>query len=212
MSQTLSSDEQMRAERFRFAHDRRRYIVAHGMMRAILADYLDMTPQQIRFVTGDYGKPALAPDQGQIDFNLSHSEDLAIVACTYNRELGVDIEYMRPLDEIDLIAAHFFAPAERAVLLQMAEEQKLQAFYACWTHKEAYIKAIGLGLAMPLDRFVVSLGLDEDARLLWVEDQPQEQERWQMRALTPPSGYAATILVAGTEWELTCWRWQPDND
>jgi 4'-phosphopantetheinyl transferase len=209
MAQTLSPEEQLHAERFHFARDRRRYITAHGMMRAILADYLNTMPQQVRFITGEYGKPALAPDQGQLSFNLSHSEGLALLACAYGRELGVDIEYMRPLDDIDLIAAHFFAPAERAVLSQVAPEQKLQAFYACWTRKEAYIKAIGMGLTMPLDHFVVSLAPHEDAHLLWVKDQPQEPDRWQLRALTPPTDYAATLLVAGAGWNFSCYRWQP---
>jgi len=212
MSQTLSSEEQTRAERFHFGRDRRCYIVAHGMVRMILADYLEMPPQQVRFVIGDYGKPTLAPDQGRISFNLSHSEDFALLACTYGREVGVDLEYMRPLDDIDLIATHFFAPAERDVLSQIDPMLKLQSFYACWTRKEAYIKAIGMGLTMPLDRFTVSLAPNEDARLLWVAGQPQEPERWQMRALTPPTGYAATLIIAGDGWDLTCWRWQPDND
>ncbi len=207
MALTLSPEEQTHAARFRFARDRRRYIVAHGAMRAVLAGYLNMPPQQVRFVTGEHGKPALAPDQGHITFNLSHSEDLALFACACDRELGVDIEYMRPIDDIDLIATHYFAPTERAVLSQIAPAYKLQAFYHCWTRKEAYIKAIGRGLAMPLDRFVVSLAPDEDARLLWVEDQPQEPNCWQMRALAPAPDYAAALLVAGEGWDLSCWRW-----
>jgi 4'-phosphopantetheinyl transferase len=204
----LSSEERARAARFHFARDRRCFIVAHGMMRTVLAGYLGVTPQEVRFVVDQYGKPALASGQSQLTFNLSHSGSLALLACSLDRALGIDIEYMRALDDIDLIASHFFAPRERLVLSQMASGQKLQAFYACWTRKEAYIKAIGLGLAMPLESFAVSLASGEDARLLWVAGQPRQLEQWQIATLAPIPTYAAALVVAGSGWNLSCWQWQ----
>lgn len=161
-------------------------------------------------VYGLRGKPSLAPSYGgeSIRFNVSHSNELALYAMTNHREVGVDIEFMRPLDEVESIARRFFSTREQAILRSLPAHLKQQGFYNCWTRKEAYIKATGEGISQPLDQFDVSLAPGEPARLLSVSGKPDEASRWSFEVLRPSIEYAAALAVEGSGWQLMCWKWE----
>lgn len=198
----------MRAELFHFEQDRKRFIVGRGVLRTILALYLGTEPSRLQFCYGPHGKPYLADRLGDatLRFNLAHSHELALYAFTRGREIGVDLEYIRYMPGVEQIAARFFSTRENAVLHALPTSQKQEAFFNCWTLKEAYIKAIGNGLAQPLDKFDVSLAPGEPARLLSVEGAPEEASRWSLKALTPAPGYVAALAVEGHDWRLTYWQ------
>lgn len=203
----LSPDEQQRATRFRFERDRRRFAIARGSLREILADYLGEEPERLRFAEGPHGKPALGEphrDSG-LRFNLSHSEALALCAVTRGREVGVDVEAVRPLPDADALAERFLSAAERAALGALPGARRLEAFFRCWTRKEAYLKAVGAGLLQPLDGFDVSLAEKDHDCLLRVSANPAEASRWSVRSLDLGSGYAAAIAAAGRAWKAVCW-------
>jgi len=161
----LSSDELARAARFHFERDRTRFLVARAALREILAHYLGASPAEIAFVYGDHGKPALAPPHGDLRFNLSHSHGLALCAVTRGREVGVDVERIRELDDLEDLARSVFSARELAALHRLPEPGLLAGFFTGWTRKEAFIKALGEGLSHPLKRFDVSLEPGRPARL-----------------------------------------------
>ena len=167
----------------------------------------DQDPQYLRFTYGPRGKPALATDMGAVSlrFNVSHSHGLALYAMTRGRELGVDVERIRPEIVQEQVAERFFSPREVTTLRALPVPLQATAFFACWTRKEAYIKATGEGLALPLDQFDVSLAPGEPAALLRTAWDPQEAPRWTMQDLDPAPGYRAAVAVAGHDWRLTCW-------
>ena len=207
----LAADESSRASRYVFARDRTHFVVARGLLRVILGGYVNLEPAALRFVYGAHGKPALAHDPGGVAlrFNLSHSGSFALYAVTRQRELGIDIERVRPeFAREGGIAERFFSPREVAALRALPLSLQATAFFACWSRKEAYIKARGLGLAIPLESFDVSLTPGEPAALLHTADGPQETSRWAMQELAPVPGYAAALAVAGHDWRLRCWRWE----
>jgi 4'-phosphopantetheinyl transferase len=206
---TLTPDEQERADRFHFQKDRDHYIVARGTLRAILGRYLVVEPSALRFCYSSYGKPALAETFGgnELSFNLAHSHQLALYAVTRRREIGVDLEYVRADFADEGIAERFFSPREVAALRTVPQNLRKEAFFNCWTRKEAYVKAIGEGLSMPLDQFDVSLAPGEPALLMSTRKDPQEAARWSLQALFPGSGYVAALAVEGHSWQLKCWQW-----
>jgi 4'-phosphopantetheinyl transferase len=214
--QTLSVDEKARAQRFYFARDQRHFVVGRGVLRDILSRYLDLPPQELLFAYGPQDKPSLAPALAErsakalaLRFNLSHSGDLALYAFTYGREVGIDIERLRPLEDAERIARRFFSTREVQVFCALPTHVRLEGFFNCWCRKESYIKATGDGLSMPLDRFTVSLTPGEPARFLHVDGDPAEAARWSLRELHPAPGYAAAVCVAGEGWELAQWSWRP---
>jgi 4'-phosphopantetheinyl transferase len=213
LQDTLSADELERASRFHFAKDRRRFIVARGVLRSLLGRYLGAEPRQLRFSYSTYGKPALVPTSGEarLCFNVSHSHELALYAVTYGREIGVDIEYIRTNIACEEIAERFFSPQERALLRTLPAPLKYDAFFNCWTRKEAYIKARGEGLSLPLDQFDVAFAPGEPAALLATRWAPHEASRWALRELTPGPGYAAALAVGGHGWRLACWQWPQEG-
>jgi 4'-phosphopantetheinyl transferase len=205
---TLAPDEIERAGRFRFERDRRRFIVGRGVLRAILGRYLAVEPRLISFLYGKRGKPRLADefDIPALQFNLAHSGELALYAFGLGRRIGIDVEYVRPLSDAEEISARFFSSRENDALRALPQDQRLAAFYRCWTRKEAYLKAIGDGLARPLDQFTVSLSPGETAKLFEISD-PNESARWSFRALVPKAGYMAAVVTEGVDWCLECWQW-----
>ena len=209
LANVISADERARAERFYFERDRKHFIVGRGLLRTILGCYLGIESNRLEFWSGSHGKPALAETsaRGTLRFNLSHSQGLVLYAVTRDREIGIDLERIRPIAEAEQIAERFFSARENALFRALPPSQKLEAFFNCWTRKEAYIKAIGDGLARPLDRFDVSLVPGEPARLLRVEGDSREACRWCLQALTPAAGYAAALAVEGRGWHLACWEW-----
>ena len=209
LQQTLSADERTKADGFRFPKDRSQFIVSRGALRAILSRYLNISSHILRFDYNPYGKPSLIVTQGgnTLRFNLSHSRGMALIAITKNRDIGVDIEGINPNFSCLEIAEKFFSPLENAVLRSLPEHLQATAFFTCWTRKEAYIKAVGKGLSIPLNQFDVSLAPGEPAALLNVEENPEEASKWSLIELFPSSDMVAAVAVAGDCWKLHCWEW-----
>ncbi len=210
LREILADDERRRADRFHFEKDRHHFIAARGAMRLLLAGYLARRPEEVRFAYGNYGKPRLADkdNEGNLRFNLTHSHGLALLAVTRGWEIGVDVERLRDMErDGELLAERFFSPREAAVLRSLPTRLRREAFFRCWTSKEAYIKAHGKGLSLPLDQFEVSLHPDEPAGLLATQHDPPEAKRWSLRSLFPGEGYVATVAVEGHLWRLWCGDW-----
>jgi 4'-phosphopantetheinyl transferase len=203
---TLSGDELDRANRFHFERDRRRFIVARGVLRILLGEYLRTVPQALTFEYGSHGKPALADrHRGTITFNVSHSGELALFAFSRRGDIGIDIEAIRPMPDGDNIAARFFSAREVARFQALPHEAREEAFFRCWTRKEAYVKAVGDGLARALDAFDVTFAPGEPVRLT-VEGDERESRRWTLRPLDPPDGYTAALVTEGRR-RVSCWGW-----
>lgn len=211
LQDALAIDERSRADRFYFRHDRERFIVARGILRTILGRYLDRAPESLSFGYGPYGKPALVSDAGpeEIRFNISHSHGMVLYVVTRGREIGVDLELVRDGLDIEEIAEKFFSHAEIAALYALPVQLRRRAFFLCWTRKEAYIKARGEGLSLPLDQFEVSLVPGEPAVLMRAEG--EEAFRWSLRELFPAADYAAAFAVEGRDCNLVCWQWKQSS-
>ena len=206
-AEVLSSDELARAARLHFERDRRRWIATRGAVRTLLASYTDVQALSLRFRLGPHGKPSLeAPDGTGLEFNVSHSGELALCAVSLGRAVGVDVEATRPEFATASIAGRFFAPAERAAFEALPRNEQTEAFFACWSRKEAYMKARGIGIALGLDRFEVSLTPGRPAALLATHDEPDAVERWRLVALAPGEGYAGALVTDGPA-RLECWEW-----
>jgi 4'-phosphopantetheinyl transferase len=199
----LSPDEQTRAARYHFDADRRRFAWTRGLLRTLLAYYVDTTPDRIQFGAGAKGKLHLVPAQAGVRFNVSHSHEWAFLALARDREVGVDVEHHRPLHH-DLfgIADRFFAPAEVAALRALPSAAQEAAFFRIWSRKEAYIKATGEGVSAGLDTFEVSSG-EEAAVTLRVYGRPEEDQRWVMRSLEAGPDYAAALCIEGQDTEFS---------
>jgi 4'-phosphopantetheinyl transferase len=202
---TLSPDEVGRAARFHFSRDRQHFIAARGILRDILSRYLGRSPAELDFCYSSFGKPKLAADCSAdgLRFNLSHSDHIALYAVARQRELGIDVERIEPKFAEDGIAEKFFSRNEVAKLRSLPTSARLHAFFNCWTRKEAYVKARGAGLYIPLESFEVSLAPDEPAAFL-----SEGESGWSLQALTLDPDYAAAIAVEGNDWELRLWQWQ----
>jgi 4'-phosphopantetheinyl transferase len=209
LEELLASDEISRADRFRFDKHRRRFVVARGLLRVILGRYLDLEPGQLRFVYNDHGKPSLAPAPATrgLSFNLSHAHRLALVAVTQYRQLGIDLEHIRPIPEIEQITERILSPQEKEMFRALHGTDRLEVFFQYWTCKEAYIKAKGEGLSLPLDQFQIDQILGEAAPLLSIPGDPQQGTRWFLRKLIPATGYVAALAVEGKGWKLAQWHY-----
>ncbi len=206
---TLAPDERARARQFYFQRDREHFVVARGVLRAILSRYLNREPSELHFCYSPYGKPALDRESGgdTLCFNMSHSHGLALYAVTRGREIGIDLERLRPIPEAMQIAERFFSAHENAVLRALPTSQQPEAFFNGWTRKEACLKASGDGLARPLDQIGVSLAPGEPARLPGVKGDLEEASCSSLQELTPGPGYVAALAVEGQGWQLKCWQW-----
>ncbi len=208
----LSQDEIERAARFHFERDARRYTVAHGALRSILGRYAGLPAEALAFTITPYGKPYLRPDAcsalPDLNFNLSHSGEFALVGvCRFGR-LGVDIELERPDFANGEIAERFFSHGEVRDLNTLPPDQRVPAFFRCWTRKEAFVKARGEGLSLPLNGFDVSLLPGQPPALLRVADEVDRVGRWSLHAAPLPSTmpYQAAAAVEGTVSELRLFR------
>jgi 4'-phosphopantetheinyl transferase len=193
VSSWLSADEADRAVRFRFEKHRRAFVLGRAVLRALVANYLRIAPTDVSFTYGPKGKPALAGAPCPLDLNVSNSGDLAAYAFTLNCEIGVDIEYRRRMADIEAIARRFFASAEVAEFTDLADSDRPEGFFNCWTRKEAYIKAVGDGLSVPLDSFRVTLQPGAPARMVELDGSASAAERWTLHAFTPAPDYAGAI-------------------
>lgn len=206
----LSGDELNRAERFHFEKDHNAFTITRGLLRYIISHYLAVTPQSLRFSYNNYGKPALTDvvQEKMLSFNVSHSGNLALIALAPGGELGVDVEKIR-LDFADLqIAKRFFSSREVATLSALPKYLQKECFFYCWTRKEAFIKAQGKGLALPLNRFSVSLTPDVPVKLIEVQWNSAEVSRWSFFDLKPHPDYKAALAISGAGWKVRCWKFQ----
>ena len=206
LRQLLSADENARASRFHFERDRQHFIVARGCLRMLISRYLEVFPAEIQFSYAVNGKPQLRTSNAQtvgFHFNLAHSGGIELYAFTRVGEVGVDVELIRPEFTGDDIARRFFSPTEVACLNELPVESRPEAFFNCWTRKEAFIKAIGIGLSLPLNEFDVTLSPAVPAELLRTRWDESEAARWSLKAIDVGSDYAAAVAVAGHDWHLT---------
>jgi 4'-phosphopantetheinyl transferase len=199
---TLSADEQSRAGRFRFEHLRSRFILSRGALRRLLGHYVGCRPKDLAFRYQPKGKPAIA-GSAPLQFNASHSADLGLYAFTSGCEIGVDVEHVRAISDMEEIADRFFCPAESAELLSLSAENRGQAFFRCWTRKEAYIKAVGDGLSMSLDSFQVSLLPGDPARFVHIGHEPRAAKSWMLHHVDPAPGYVGAVAYEGASRPLT---------
>ncbi len=207
--QVLADDERARALRFRFQKDRTHFTAARGILRTLLGRYLVQPPARLQFRYNQYGKPLLgdSDEENALRFNVSHSHGMALFAFTCGRDVGVDIEYMLA-DRAEMsIARRFFSPYEVEALQAVPEKQRTQAFYSCWTRKEAYVKTRGLGLSLDLNLFDVSLAPGEPAALLNIREPGQRLEDWSLHDLAPGAGYAAALALKGEPCRVVRWEW-----
>jgi 4'-phosphopantetheinyl transferase len=193
--QLLSREERERAGKFRYAQHRRYYIVARASLRRLLAERLHIAPRAIELVETKYGKPQLAPVHGaaNVEFNLSHSGIIALYAFTRGCAVGVDVELIREVPDVDDLAERFFSVTETALLRALPVDRRSLAFLACWTRKEAFIKALGLGLSCPLDAFDVTIDPDAPARITRVENRVDTVANWTMQGFKPYQAYIAAV-------------------
>jgi 4'-phosphopantetheinyl transferase len=192
---SLSADERERASRFRFEHLRTGFTLSRGILRVLLGRYVGIEPERIRFAYGPRGKPRLAFPETPLEFNLAHSGRFAAYAFAVGCEPGVDIEEVRPVSEQENIVSRFFSREECEEWLGLDPSQRDEAFFRCWTRKEAYIKALGDGLSMPLDSFRVSLRPGVPAALIEAAGDPAAASKWSLYSLAPEDGYAGSLAV-----------------
>lgn len=214
LGEHLSPDEAARASRFVFDVHRRRFVAGRGALREILGRGLGVAPARVCFEYGPQGKPRLGgPEAGSgLQFNVSHSAGLALVAVTSRREIGVDVEEVRDVPDAVPIAARCFSKEENRAFLSVPAAERVAVFFNAWTRKEAYLKALGDGLAHPLDAFDVTLLANEPARLLRVRGNEREAARWSLWSLDPAPGFVGAIVVEtlaqAPNWDLAQGIWR----
>ncbi len=203
----LSSDETVRAARFHFPQDRQRFVASRAVLRTILAGYLAIDPADVNFSYSSKEKPLLGPAHGGSDvmFNVSHSGGIALFAFTRHFDIGIDVEQVRRDFDLDAIARRFFSAHEQSQLAALPADERVEGFFRCWTRKEAYIKATGDGLSLPLSQFDVSLVAEETNALRATRPDAAEVGRWLLREVPGGHGYIAALCVRGQEWKLNGW-------
>ena len=206
--QTLTPAERVSVELFYFDADRQRAILRRGILRQILGRYLSLPPHRLQFHRTEYGKPFLTANSGGqwLRFNLSHAGNLALYAITRHRAVGVDVAHMRP-EFLEGLPEQLFSLTEVSQLRSLPPLAQVQAFFRCWTRKEAFIKARGDGLALPLDQFDVSLRPGEPARVVATRWDPAEAAKWSLAEVEPGPEYAGAVCLRGSLLQLRCWQW-----
>ena len=192
----LSPDELTRAATFRFENLRRSFVLSRGALRVLIGSFLQAPPEKLLLILGSHGKPGVAqPGAGSpaFEFNVSHSGGIAIFAFSSDCAVGIDIEQIRPLEDMRKVATHFFSREESEDLFSLPPDERERAFFLCWTRKEAYVKAVGEGLSIPLDSFQVTLRPGEPARFLHLNHDVSLAQAWTLHNLEVASGYAAAL-------------------
>jgi 4'-phosphopantetheinyl transferase len=204
----LSGDEKARAKQYYFTHLQKSFVVSRGVLRILLAHYTELQPEQLAFTYLQAGKPELSDrHDSKVFFNLSHSNEFVLYAFSRSRNVGIDIEHIRPVNDLELIAESNFSAYETNELKKLSPAKVLDGFFNCWTRKEAYVKAIGDGVSFPLQEFDVSLTPDQPARLLSIRGSAQEAARWSMVELHPAAKYAAALVVEGSIHKVFYREW-----
>ncbi len=209
LASLLVDSESERASRFRFERDWRRYVVAHAFLRRVLASYLHADPREIPLRVGAHGKPQLALAPGpDLRFNLSHSRGVAMCAVVVGSEVGIDVEVTDANMADPAVVRRFFSRREVADLESVASDAWVASFLRCWTRKEAFVKAKGEGLSLPLDRFDVSLRQGEPAAILRTADDPREVARWRIHDISDRGGrYLAAVVTHAAVSAVRHRRW-----
>jgi len=202
--QILSADEKARAARFHFAQDRRNFAATRALLRTILGRYVSSDPRELVFRYSENNKPSLSPGHSinRVEFNVSHSGTAALLAFARGRVLGVDVEQIREDFDHEALAHRFFSAHEQDELAALASSQRYHGFFRCWTRKEAYIKAVGTGLSLPLHEFDVSLKLGDGNALLATRPDDAEAALWSLQEVPAGDGYVAALCVRGHGWRL----------
>lgn len=200
----LSPDERTRAARFHFERDRQHFTATRGLLRTILANYVGAGPADLVFRYSEKDKPSLDPHSSHdpVEFNVSHSGTAALLAFARGRALGVDIEIVRDDFDSAALAHRFFSRHEQSQLAALDPSEKYSGFFRCWTRKEAYIKAVGTGLSLPLDQFDVSLHPADEHALLATRPEASEAAEWSLREVPAGDGYVGALCVRGHRWRL----------
>ena len=206
----LSDAEREQAERFLFDEHRHRFTVGRAQLRRILGSYIDVDAVQVDFRYTNLGKPYFAEgvSDPHLEFNFTNSNDCALLAITYRTELGIDIEKIREMTNMEGLARRFFAQPEIDVIVQEPSELRRQEyFFRCWTRKEAFLKAIGTGLTFPLGNVCVSVADTEPVRIQWIQDRAEEAGRWELAHLMPSAGYVGALARQSSGEQLLSWHW-----
>ena len=203
----LTADEKTRAARFIFERDRQRFVAGRGLLRMLLGSYLGVDAARIVFTYGPQRKPEVSPLASgmRLEFNLAHSQDLALFAFGWNRQIGIDLEYVRRMPDEDDFARQFFSIREAAFITSLQGDEKTDAFFRMWTCKEAILKAIGKGLTRPLNQTEVALDGMDNVRIISFDGDVNEAARWQLLTFQPAPGYRASLAGEGTTWKVA-WR------
>ena len=196
LTELLGEDEHVRSATFRHALHRRRYVAARGQLRQLLGGYLARDPAAIRFNYGLHGKPALAELASPLQFNISHSGAHALCVVSDSVPVGVDLENRASIDDLDALARHIMSPLETLLFAELPPKARHEAFYACWTRKEAYLKARGLGVATALRKVSVSLACESRPKLLQCENNLESPEDWTLYSFQLPGDFAAAVAVS----------------
>lgn len=206
----LSQEERRKADRFRSGEDRERFVAGRGVLRSVLGDYLGLDPAALRFESGEHGKPALTglPGGHAPTFNVSHSAGIVLIAVAAAVDVGVDVQWIRPDLDWERIAARFFSVGEVAALRALPRHRAREAFFACWAHKEAYVKARGEGLQRSFDRFTVTLTPGTPAVEITADDEPKVAAHWSLHTLEVGDGYAGALAVGTPGCRVQCWAWR----
>src|SRR5205085_5860410 len=213
LSALLCPEERERAARFHFDHHRRRFIVGRGLLRSILGEYSGVPPERVEFAYGIHGKPALShgPEGGNLQFNLAHSENVGLLAVTAGSRIGVDVERIRKIEDLDGLVARFFSPRESRLFENLPLQQKPEAFFNLWTRKEAWLKATGEGIGDHLNRVEVSFLPAEPARLLSLPAGFGPEATWSLHDLDPASGFAGALAIEAKQPRISCWCWNQER-
>jgi 4'-phosphopantetheinyl transferase len=191
----LSPDENARASRFHFERDREYFIRCRTALRYLLGDYCVMNAAEIRFDYGGGGKPRLASEQNAraLEFNVSHSGSIALIAVGSGRRIGVDVEEIRLDVDTGALAERFFSVREREGIRTLPEHLRVASFFACWTRKEAFLKATGEGLSFPLTDFSVSTQPDVPPQVEEIRGHTEAGKKWFLADLSVGDGYRAAV-------------------
>jgi len=203
----LAPDEKARASRFRFDIHRNRFIAGRGLLRTILGQYLEVAARNIQFGYGKNGKPFLGGKGESLEFNLAHSEHLALIAVATSGEIGVDVERVRILDDFDELVARFFSQRETREFRQLGIEEQPNAFFNLWTRKEAWLKATGEGIVHSLKHVEVSFLPEERARFLSLPTEAGETSNWRLHELLPSPGFVGALATSAGVSRVECWSW-----
>jgi 4'-phosphopantetheinyl transferase len=205
----LTADERDRSERYVFTRDSVRSVASRGLLRWLLGAQLSVRPREVNLGIGQWGKPELARqhESSGLSFNLAHSDEMVVFALTLHHEIGVDLERLRPMPEATDVATRFFARAEVEALRALPAERVEEAFFVGWTRKEAYVKARGVGLALPLDEFEVRLDVGPGSGQLSIPADPTQAAHWSLYDLRPARDLLGSVAVSGQRLRLRCRQW-----